>query len=749
MQGFFTQKTVLSQPLFVKGGNMAIRADEIAEAKNLYQKLQKSCSKFCDAEELGTIDKAYQMLCNVAAVQEKAGKTTPIPAHSLRIALAATDDIGLGATAIVAALLHDVVNKTDTSIKEIEEGFGATAANLIEEYSKLSNLNTKRIEVNSVRFRNLFMTIVDDIRVILLKLAHRLHDMRTLMELPDDKRELFVTETEHVYLPIAHRLGLYRVKTELEECLMQYQHPEVYEEISNKITETESKRKLFISEFIEPISRELIAQRFDFEVKGRPKSIHSIWEKMQRQGVKFEEVYDLFAIRIISNSKLKKEKTDCWRIYSIVTNIYTPNPKRLRDWISTPKASGYESLHTTVQGPNKKWVEVQIRSKRMDEEAEKGQAAHWRYKGQDAGEDAQSWLEQVRDIMENPDQLKFDQEQEKLKAQKPEKIFVFTPNGDLKELPLGSTILDFAYEIHTRVGDQCKGARVNNKMVPIRHVLSNGDKVEIITSPRQEAKLDWLQFVITTKAKNKIKRSIKEQRYQEAQEGVEILKRKLRNWKMHFSDEVIDKLVKHYKLSSSLDLYSMIAFDKADMNEIRQVLSNKEDAEKPKIPQVLSRQGKTEKAEDDNFLVIDDQLDHVNYKLAKCCNPIPGDEVYGFVTIGKGISIHRKSCPNAKRMLDKYGYRYIKVQWKESGNGTAFQATIRIIGEDKIGMLGEITSVISGDLRVNMQSIKVDTNKGVFTGFIRLSVKDSLHLDEMIHKLLKIKGVTKVIRIDK
>lgn len=748
MQGFFSKKNVLSQPLFVKGSIMATREEEIKEAENLYKRLRNSCSKFCDAGEMNMIDKAYQLLREVSEKPDDA-VLLPNVSHSLRIALAATDDIGLGSTSIVSALLHDVVTKTDISLPEIKADFGDTAANLIEEYSKLSNLNTKRIEVNSVRFRNLFMTIVDDIRVILLKLAHRLHDMRTILDLPEEKQEIFVSEIEHIYLPIAHRLGLYKVKTELEERLMQYKHPRVFEDISNKITETETKRKLFISEFIEPISRELIAQGFDFEVKGRPKSIHSIWEKMKRQGVMFEEVYDLFAIRIISNSKPKKEKTDCWRIYSIVTNIYTPNPKRLRDWISTPKASGYESLHTTVQGPNKKWVEVQIRSKRMDEDAEKGQAAHWRYKGSGSEDDAQSWLEQVRDIMENPDQLKFDQDQDKQKGLVPEKIFVFTPNGDLKELPRGSTILDFAYEIHTRVGDQCSGARVNNKIVPIRHELNNGDKVEIITSRNQEAKLDWLQFVITSKAKNKIKRSIKEQRYREAQEGVDILKRKLKNWKMRFSDEVIDKLVKYYKLSSSLDLYSMIAFEKADMNEIRKVLSDKEEPDKPKSPQAVPQQEKTSRQEDDNFLVIDDQLDHVNYKLAKCCNPIPGDEVYGFVTIGKGISIHRKSCPNAKRMLDKYGYRYIKVEWKESENGTSFQATIRIIGEDKVGMLGEITSVISGDLRVNMQSIKVDTKQGVFTGFIRLSVKDVSHLDEMIHKLLKLKGVTKVIRIDK
>jgi GTP pyrophosphokinase len=646
-------------------------------------------------------------------------------------------------------LLHDVVNKTDVTLEQVKEKFGDTIAHLIGEYTKLSSLNTKRIDVNSVKFRNLFMTIVDDIRVILLKLAHRLHDMRTVRDLPVEKQHLFVSEVEHVYLPIAHRLGLYKVKKEMEELLMQYQHPEIFEDISNKITETEARRAQFIKEFIKPIRVELKDQGFDCDIKGRPKSISSIWDKMKRQNVSFEEVYDLFAIRIISNSKPKQEKTDCWRIYSIVTNIYTPNPKRLRDWISTPKASGYESLHTTVQGPNKKWVEVQIRSMKMDEVAEKGQAAHWRYKGFDTGKDAQNWLEQVRDILENPEQIEFDQQQDKIKATRPDKIFVFTPNGDLKELKQGATVLDFAYEIHTKVGDQCNGARVNNRIVPIRHTLSNGDKVEIITSKNQKPKLDWLQFVQTTKAKNKIKRSIKEQKFREAQEGNEILRRKLKNWKIQFSDEVIDRLVKHYKLSSALDLYSMIAFEKIELNEIRQVLSQKEDTERTREqPQPAPPAEKAKEGREEDYFLIDKSLDQVGYKLARCCNPQAGDDVVGFVTIGHGISIHRKSCPNAKRMLERYGYRHIDVQWKVAGGEEAIQANIRISGEDRIGILGEITTVISGDLRVNMQSIKVDSGDKIFTGYIKLSVRDAKHLDELIHKLLKIKGIAKAGRID-
>lgn len=716
--------------------------------EDLFQGLIKSCDAYCDKEELSQIRKAYELALNGHGDSRSASGEFNI-CHSILIAKVSSEEIGLGATSVIAALLHDVVNKTDITLAQIKKEFGDTVALLIEEYTKLSNLNTKRIDVNSEKFRELFMTIVDDIRVILLKLAHRVHDMRTIHDLPESKQEIFVAETEHVYLPITHRLGLYKVKSELEERLMQYLHPGIFKEISNRITETKAKRKLFIDEFIDPISRELILQGFDCEIKGRPKSIHSVWEKMKRQNVEFEEVFDLFAIRIVSNSKLKKEKTDCWKIYSIVTNIYMPNPKRLRDWISTPKASGYESLHTTVQGPNKKWVEVQIRSGRMDEVAEKGQAAHWRYKGFGSAKDSQVWLEQVRDILENPDQLKFDQQKEPIRSAKSEKIFVFTPDGDLKELPRGSSILDFAYEIHTRVGDQCNEARVNNKIVPIRYELQNGDKVEIITSKNQSPKLDWLQFVKTTKARNKIKRSIQEQKYREAQEGNDILRRKLKNWKIQFSDEVIDKLVKHYKFASALDLYSMIAFEKADMNEIRNILLEKDSTEKSKEEIQTPPTEKSKAPADDNFLLIDEKLDNVNYRLAKCCNPIPGDKVFGFVTIGKGITIHRKSCPNAKRMLEKYGYRQISVKWKDSENGAAFQATIRITGEDKIGMLGEITNVISGDLRVNMQSIKVDSKKEAFTGYIKVIVKNSGHLDELVHKLLKIKGVIKASRIDK
>lgn len=728
---------------------MMLKKVDIENPDDLFRQLMTGCEAFCDDDEIAGIRKAYETAL-LAHGDTVAANGQLNVCHSIHIARSSTEDIGLGAMSIISALLHDVVNKTDLTLKDIEKRFGGGVAHLIEEYTKLSNMNTSRIEVNSVKFRNLFMTIVDDIRVILLKLAHRLHDMRTIRDLPEEKQKLFVAEVEHVYLPIAHRLGLYKVKSEMEERLLEYKQPEIFREISDKILETEAKRTQFIREFIRPIKEELDKQGFRCDIKGRPKSIHSIWEKMKRQDVSFEEVYDLFAVRIISESRQKDEKTDCWKIYSIVTNIYAPNPKRLRDWISTPKASGYESLHTTVLGPNKKWVEVQIRTKRMDEVAEKGQAAHWRYKGFDTGKDAQQWLEQVRDILENPEQIKFDKQEDKLRASKPDKIFVFTPDDDLKELRQGATVLDFAYEIHTKVGDQCNGARVNNRIVPIRYVLNNGDKVEIITSKNQKPKLDWLQFVTTTKAKNKIKRSIKEQKYREAQEGNDILRRKLRNWKIPFSDEVIDKIVKHYKMESALDLYSLVAFEKIDLNEIRQLLIEKDEPErdKEKIQEKIleKEKEKSRSKKDENYLLIDNTLDNVNYKIAKCCNPKAGDDVVGFVTIGKGISIHRKSCPNAKRMLERYGYRNINVQWKGPESDATIQATIRISGEDRIGILGEITSVISGDFRVDMQSIKIDSKEKIFTGYIKLTVRDLKHLDEVIHKLLKVRGVTKAGR---
>ncbi len=716
-----------------------------------YLELIEHCKPLMKRGDLILVNRAYEIAYN-AEIENYANTGEFNICHNIDVAKICVDQIGLGITSVICALLYHVVTFKYLTLEEIESQFGKSVAVIIEDIAKISELRTEKISLQSENFRKLFLTLIDDIRVILIKLAHRLNDMRNVDSFSEEKQQKFSSEVSYLYIPIAHRLGLYNIKSEFEELLMKYENPEIYDEISRKLHATKSKRNVFIQEFIDPIQRKLILQKLDCDIIGRPKSIHSIWNKMKKQNLEFEQVFDLFAIRITSNSKLKNEKLDCWRIYSIVTDIFQPNPKRLRDWITTPKASGYESLHTTVLGQNKKWVEVQIRTKRMDEVAEKGRAAHWIYKGLDKKKDSEEWLNQIRDILENPDQINFDIEVGRKKDNPNDKVYIFTPNGDLKKLEYGSTILDFAFEIHTDVGSKCSGAKVNNKLVQIKHVLHNGDKVEIITSKNQKPKLDWLNFVITNKAKAKIKRSLLEDKYKEADNGNQILRRKLKNWKIPFNDESIDKLIKHYKFKSSVDLYYSIAVEKLDLAEVKKLLVEKAGNALPKkngesktiAYEEISKQ--LEKSEEE-FLEIDDKIKNVSYNLAKCCNPISGDAVFGFITVGKGITIHRVNCPNAAQMLSKYDYRIIDVKWKDADQ-VHFQTIIKVTGVDEIGLLKQISKVISNDLKVNMMSISADSKNGMFEGKIKVSVKDTRHLDELLFKLVKIKGVTKATRID-
>jgi GTP pyrophosphokinase len=673
--------------------------------------------------------------------------------HCLSVARIAAEEMGLGINPLITALLHDAVSTQSAGIEDIRKKFGPVVADMVKSYARISDLPTGKVSLQSDAFRKLFLAVVNDIRVILLKLAHRLRDLRMIEKLPPEYQSRYISEVNHLYSPIAHRLGLYRVKKELEDLSMKFTQPKVYQQIAQKIRETESKRNAFINEFIAPIQRELIKQGLEFDIKGRPKSIPSIWEKMNKQDVEFEQVFDLFAIRIILNSKPENEKSDCWKAYSLVTNIYSPNPKRLRDWISSPKASGYESLHTTVKGPNDRWVEVQIRTSRMDEVAEKGQAAHWKYKGFGSKEDTERWMLQVRDIIEHPEQIAFDENDKVPLGPKSNKVFVFTPTGDLKELDEGSTVLDFAFEVHTSVGYSCTGAKVNDKIVPLKQALENGDKVEIITSKIQKPKMDWLNYVVTTKAKNKIKRALKEEQFLEAEKGNEILRRKFKNWKIIFNDENIDRLIKKYRLSSSIDLYGLIYHEKIDLIELKRFLTS--DPDKAEEGKVLS--GKDQKPaqgsrpaiqDQDDVLFIDTNLKKVNYKLARCCNPRPGDPVFGFVTISRGITIHQQNCPNARQLLTRYGYRKIDVHWKGEENKDNFRATIRVTGSDRIGVMNEISQIISNDLKFNMISLKVDANKGVFIGVIKLLVKSNGSLSELMQRISMVGGVSKVVKLD-
>ena len=725
---------------------------ESVRIENKYDLLLRACQSFLDDNERKQIDDAFRYALDIHNDRRMEYGELRI-CHALNIARVAVEEMGLGTASVISCLIHDILLNGFATEEEITRRFGIVISHLVVGFGRISELPTERVSIQSDSFRELFMAIVDDIRIILIKTAHRLYDMRIIEKLPAAKQARFIDEVAHIYIPIAHRFGLYRVKKELEDLSMKYTNSDIYNQIAQKIRDTEAKRKVFIKEFITPIQKELYKQDIQFDITGRPKSIPSIWSKMHKQDVEFEEVYDLFAIRIILESDLKSEKTDSWKVYSIVTNIYSPNPKRLRDWITTPKASGYESLHTTVMGPNKKWVEVQIRSKRMDEIAEKGQAAHWQYKGFGSKKDSGEWLAQVRDILENPDQVNFDKLEPGKIKKKSNKVFVFTPNGDLKELAIGATVLDFAFDVHTNVGYACTGARINNRIAPLRQELSNGDKVEILTSKIQKPKLDWLNYATTTRAKNKIRRALKEERFEEAAKGNEILRRKFRNWKIGFDDSNIDKLIKKYKLSSSVDLYNLIYNEKIDLLEIKRFLTNVD--EKSAVPQKETGKDQLQAAPDDreskmpgDVLMISKDIDKVNYNLAKCCNPIPGDRVFGFVTISRGISIHRLNCPNAKQLLSRFHYRKIDVKWKDTEDASSFQTVVRVTGVDKVGMMTEVSQVISNDLKVNMLSVKIDSSGGTFTGTIKLNVKGTRHLDELLHKLTKIKGVTKAVRIE-
>jgi len=719
--------------------------DELTKKK--FEILLSSCESL-NVQEREDIIKAFEF-ANERYQDRFLPSGDPYLFHGIDVAITCMKEIGLGPTSAICSLLHGFVIDETVPLEEIKEEFGESVAEILEGIKKVSELSTERVSFQSEAFRKLFLSMVDDMRVILIRLAHDLNDLRNIERLGERKLQL-IQEIKHLYTPIAHRLGLYRIKTELEERVMLYEHPDIFNSLTKKITETKAKREVYIQDFIRPFERELMENGFDFDIKWRTKSVPSIWAKMKKQNIDFEQVFDLFAIRIILNSKLKKEKEDCWRVYSIITNHYSPNPKRLRDWISTPKASGYESLHTTVMGPNNKYVEVQIRSRRMDDVAEKGQAAHWQYKGVMRKKNTSDWLSQVRDILENPDQIQHDLAYKSDKG-KGENIFVFTPKGDLKQLPLGSTILDFAFGIHTDIGSSCNGATVNNKVVPIRYKLKNGDKVGILTSKNQKPKLDWLTFVFTERAKTRIKRKLKELKYKEAELGKALIQRKLKNWKIKSSDDLINVLVNHYKLDTGVDLYYLVATEKLDLLEIKRIIKShiEKQNEPVKEEEVLpdEKKNKTTDEYSDDTVYIGDNLKNIDYKIAKCCNPIKGDKVFGFVTISGGITIHRNNCPNAKRLKERYPYRLMQVKWIKSGEDSFTIANLKVTGTDQLGIIGNITSLIANDLHVNMRSVSFGSKGKTFTGNLSVLVKDNDHLQQLMAKINKVEGVEKVVRV--
>lgn len=680
--------------------------------------------------------------------------------HPLAVAQIAAQELGLGPNSVACALMHDVVEDSDVTLEDIELRFGPKIARVINGLTKISAVHFEAGQsVQAENFRKMLLTISDDLRVILVKLCDRLHNMRTLGSMSHSSQLKISSETLFLYAPLAHRLGLYAIKTELEDLAIKYTESEKYEEIARKLAATKTQRNRYIREFIEPLREKLEAAGLDvYEIKGRPKSIHSILQKMKKQQIPFEQVYDLFAVRVIVKSEPRLEKEACWRAFSIITDIYKTQADRLRDWLTTPKANGYEALHTTVLGPKAKWVEVQIRSKRMDDIAERGLAAHWKYKSsssaQSTPQDAtfENWLARVKDMVENKelnaleflDDFKF--------SLLSEEIYVFTPKGDIRNLPQKSTALDFAFDIHSDVGAKCIGAKVNGKLVPISHTLKNGDLVEIITSQKQRVHEDWLDFVISGRAKSKIRNSLKEEKRHKAEEGLEILLRKFRNAKVQFNDQMAQRVMRYFNELSLTDLYFHIATGKISKEqlELSRILAPREDKISPEELRPASKEEKSKPfvpRKNEEIIVGDDN--ELNYTLAKCCNPIPGDPIFGFVTIGEGVKIHRVNCPNAISLMSNYGYRIIKAEWKAKFNyEKAFQAGIRITGIDDVGVVSRITDMISKELKVNMKSISFGSHAGTFEGTIILYIYDTAHLNDLIHKLESTNKHMTVTRID-
>ena len=714
----------------------------------------KELTDFCEANlnvDVDNVVRAFNIAKEVLGDKVFSnGKS--VLCHSVEVALIVGKEVGLGTDSIITCLFHHIKPVSGViPAKEIEKDFGRNVLTILEGMQKINVLDTDTVVLHPENFRKLMLAMAGDVRVILVKIADQLHMMRELHTREVAIQQRIAVETSHLYAPLAHRLGLYNINSELLDLCLMYLNPEAYSNVSGSLSESEAERMNFVAEFVKPIEEKLKARGLKFDMKARTKSINSIWSKMKKQGVTFDEVYDLFAIRVILDSDLGMEKSDCWQAYSIVTEEYQANPERMRDWITVPKSNGYESLHATVLGPHKKWVEVQIRTKRMNEIAEKGVAAHWKYKGGQSSLEMERWLTNVREILENPEANIVDFIDDFRTNIYNDEIFVFTPKGDLIRLPAGSTLLDFAYEVHSQVGDRCSGGMVDGKMVTLRYKLNNGEQISVTTSNNQKPKLDWLDYVITTKAKSRIKASLNEERKKEAEKGKEMLARKLKNWKIDYNDEVIRKLMKHYQLKLAQDLYYQIAKEKIDTLDVKSILEEKKEelSAHQKLEELITNEHlKDYEFANDDYLVIDNNIKNVNHKLSPCCNPIFGDEIFGFVTISDGIKIHRKSCPNARQMIERYPYRVIPARWRDSNKRTSFQATVKISGTDEVGIVSKISFVISKDIGVQMRSINIDSTNGVFDGTLRVYVNNLEHLDFLIRKLQSIKGVLSVTRSD-
>ena len=678
----------------------------------------------------------------------------PYILHPLAVAMICVEEIGLGVRSTICALLHDTVEDTDIVLEDIEREFGTEIVKIVDGLTKISNVMDANSSQQAENFKKILLTLTDDPRVILIKLADRLHNMRTLDSMKKEKQLKIASETVWVYTPLAHRMGLYNIKSEMEDLSMKYLEPDIYKDIAKKLAETKRERTRYINEFIKPLKEKLENTKLDFQIYGRPKSIHSIWNKIKKQGVTFNEVYDLFAIRIIINSTLQNEKSDCWKVYSVIADAYNPRPERLRDWLSNPKSNGYEALHTTVLGPQGRWVEVQIRTARMNEIAEKGLAAHFKYKeGTNIEDRFDKWFTQIREVINSQDTDGIDFLQDFKTSFLAEEIYVYTPKGEIKMLPKGSSALDFAFSIHSAVGSKCIGAKVHHKLVPISHKLRSGDQIEIITSNKQKPNEDWLQHVVTAKAKAKIKDALREEKRKVAEDGKYILQRKLEGLGAAYTPSNIEEVTIFYKLSSQLELLYRIAIKNIDLKELKDftVVGNKLEQPKPiiveKIEPPFDPSSKQYSKKETELIIFGESSDQIQYQLAKCCNPIPGDNVFGFVSIGKGMVIHRTNCPNATQLMSNYGHRIVKTKWAKNKE-ISFLTGLKIIGLDDVGIVNKITNIISGQMKINIAGLSIDSESGVFEGMIKVFVRDKEELEELVINLKKLEGIQSVDRFD-
>lgn len=718
-----------------------------------YKELLKISYRTLSSEDKKLIRSAFDIAVDAHKDQRrKSGEAYVF--HPIAVAKIVASEIGLDATSIAAALLHDVVEDTEYTLADIEQLFGETVARIVDGLTKISKMPYDGdVSLQAENFRKMLLTLNEDIRVIIIKIADRLHNMQTMDSMPPEKQVKIASETLYIYAPMAHRIGLYNIKTELEDLGLKYTAPEVYEDIHSKIKESKEEQDAYIAAFSKTIEDSLNAEHLNYEIKGRPKSIFSIRRKIIAQNVSFDEVYDKFAVRIIYKSDRENEKFLAWKIYSIVTDHFRPNPIRLRDWISSPKSTGYEALHITVMGPKGRWVEVQIRSERMNEIAEKGFAAHYKYKHKDSDDGGlEDWLNKLQDTLENSDISAVDFVEEfKLNLYSKE-IFVFTPKGDLYSLPKGATALDFAFHVHTEIGYHTRGTRVNGKLVPLSHELKSGDQVEIMTSEKSKPTANWLDYANTGRARSKIKSSLKEDKKEIANEGKEILTRKLKSLKIALDEKTINQLVQYFKVKTSLDLFYRVGAGIIDNQKLKDFAASRSNAlmsffknrmRKPSNPSEVNREEITEKFDQ---LVFGKEEEKLDYKMANCCNPIPGDNVFGFVTVNEGIKVHKVNCPNAVQLQSNYSYRIMPAKWIDSTQ-REFKAQLNITGIDTIGLVNEVTKVVSNNLLIDMKSVHFDSDDGVFLGKIIVVVKNKTILDNLVEKIKKINGIDKVTRI--